>query len=264
MLLLPILIAAEIIFGLAITHPYLDFKQPRSIYNAAILAQDATPAPVDTTAPPVDITVPPDTSAPAENTPEAAPEAPPTEAAPEAVPQETLESPPEAALEAPPVETQPVTEGQTVAPAIEFNSQEKEAVSEVGSLTNVDNIAPAEVDKAQSEDAQMAQITTPEESVSLLIDLVGNKTDDISNLTENSDFTTTTFVAQRIDNQIDQALAELGGLSPEASSPLKEKLIQFSEIAEPIFRSEQLVVPDNLEQDFEIIRGKLLNIQQSQ
>lgn len=267
MVLLCVLIAAEIIFGLAVTNPHLVLKETKSVYNATILAQDATPAPTDTTAPPpADTSVPPDTSAPAETTPEAAPETQPPETPPSETtpaPEEALptEITPEVPAETPPAETPPATEEQAAAPSIEFTSQESQAISDAGSLTNVDNIAPTEINKAQSEDAQLAQATTPEENASLLIDQVGNKTEDVSNLTENSDFTTTTFVTQRVDNQIDQALTEIGGLSPEAGAPLREKLVQLSETAEPIFRSEQLVVPDNLEQDLEIIRGKLLNIQ---
>ncbi len=153
-------------------------------------------------------------------------------------------------------------EQNTNNPAEEFSSTESAALTDLGTNTNPENIEQTYVDKAQDEDSQLAQAETPAETVPLLIDFANDKINDVGTLIENNDFTSANFTLQRINEQVDQALADLGGLDNQESAPLKQELIKFSEEADSVFRWQQLVVPENLEQDFEISRGQFLNIEQ--
>ncbi len=147
-------------------------------------------------------------------------------------------------------------------PPKEFSNTESAALTDLGTNTNPENIGQTYVDKGQNEDGQLAQVETPAEAIPLLIDSANDNVNDVGDLIENGDFTSTNFTLQRINEQVDQALAYLGSLDSQKSAPLKKALIKFSEEADSMFRWQQLVVPENLEQDFEISRGQFLNIEQ--
>ncbi len=143
-----------------------------------------------------------------------------------------------------------------------FSSEEIKELNEAGLFENPENVAEPVTEKAVAEDEQLAQIITPAEETESLINFAGQKDEEISALTEAGDFTTTDFVVQRINDQLDQALNNIGSLSAEDAAPLKEAIAALADKAEPVFRAEQLVVPEDLEQDLEITRGKFLNIQE--
>ncbi len=148
-------------------------------------------------------------------------------------------------------------------PTEEFSPTESALLTDVGNYTNLDNIDQTYIDKAQVEDSQLEQTDSPAEAVPLLIDFASNKVDDIGTLIENNDFTSANFTLQRLNDQVDQALAEIGSLGGRENAPLKQELIKFSEQADSVFRWQQLIVPEKLEQDFEISRGQFLNIEQT-
>ncbi len=266
--------------------------------NVGPLAEDAAPAPAEA-APAAEEA--PAEAAPAEQAPaeEAAPEtAPAEEAAPETAPMEEaapeqvpLEQAPEQAPEQVPeqapeqapeqsgeqpsgeqipaggneenqVET-PIIEGETANPVPELSIEEQVSVGESESITNVDNIDPGIVDAISAENALIDQAATPEEKVAIIVDQGEQKVGEVGDLTANDDFSSATLVINRLADQIDEALGQIGSLPPEESAVLKQNLATFADKAETVLRTEQLVVPEKLEQDFEIARAQLFNVQES-
>ncbi len=271
---LSLLVIVELIIGLTVAQAPQRHNPKNHSYRATILlADDTAPPPADT---PPDVPTDNSTDAPAD-----APADVPTDASGD-IPADNgadngVTNPQDepsqdsTGTENQPVENQTnentppesVPEEQNVNnPPEEFSTTESAVLTDVGTYTNPDNIDQTYVDKAQSEDNQLAQTETPAEAVPLLIDFASNKVDDIGTLIENNDFTSANFTLQRLNEQVDQALSDIGSLDSREGASLKQELIKFSEQADSVFRWQQLIVPEKLEQDFEISRGQFLNIEQ--
>jgi len=257
--------AGELIFGLLAMHgpSFAPFAQAEDAVPAPV---DTTPAPPTETPPEVSPETPPDTTTPEQSTPQeeaqpptSADETPaPNEAAPtqEIIGDENAqESTPSATLlnEAAP-ETNPVS-------VPEFTPEETTAINESSSVVST-QIDDQIVQQTQQEEEQLGQTATPEEAAALTLQFADQKVSDIETSIQSDDFASTDFLIQRVTDQLDQALNNIGTLS-EDNTGLTQDLRDFSQRADTIFRSVQLVVPENLEQDFEIARGLFLNIEQT-
>ncbi len=142
-------------------------------------------------------------------------------------------------------------------------SQDQTVSSQV--LSPQESIVNAEpsaeiVQKSQIEETNLVAAQTPQDQENLLVQYATEKVDDIANSLTKTDFATTDFVAQRLNAQIDSVLNTFQQIPLEDQAAFKEKIQQFSATAETELRGQQLVVPEGLEQDLEIARGKLLLI----
>ncbi len=120
-----------------------------------------------------------------------------------------------------------------------------------------ENIDQKVEENAKKEDEQLRQATTPQEIAILSIDFAKDSIKQIETHLRSDDFSTTSFIAQRLIDQIDTARNQAQKTEGGASS---QRLKTFCVQADILLRSQQLVVPENNEQDFEIIRGKCLDI----
>jgi len=120
-----------------------------------------------------------------------------------------------------------------------------------------ENIDQKVEDNAKKEDEQLRQATTPQEIAILSIDFAKNSIKQIETHLRSDDFSTTSFVAQRLSDQIDNARNQA---QKKEGGAFSQRLKTFCLQADILLRSQQLVVPENNEQDFEIIRGKCLDI----
>ncbi len=128
-------------------------------------------------------------------------------------------------------------------------------------ITNVNQISSETVEKAKIEESQIAAAKTPEAQSALIISFADEKVDDISASLRKSNFAEVDFLIQRLNDQIDQAIDSIKHVSPEAQEGLRKKLVKFSREADADLRTQELLVPEELEQDMEISRAKLLFIQ---
>lgn len=131
------------------------------------------------------------------------------------------------------------------------------------SFNNPENINQEIVDQGKKEDEILSSTAEPVEQTELLLQFADEKVNDIGSTLETNDFSTSGYLVQRLNQELDAALGNIGSLSLEESGPLRQKLADFAEKSDVAFRAEQLTVPEKLEQDFEITRGKLLTIQEA-
>ncbi len=265
---LSLLVVVQLIIGLTVAQAPHRHSFKNHHYQAAILLAEDVAPPADSA--PADV-------APADAAPDSAPDVAP-DVAPETAPDDSAGEAPVDNIDngatdnsvpaenAAPEENVAPENGAALEnsnnPLEEFTTTESEVLTDTGTYTNPDNIDQTYADNAQIEDGQLAQVETPAEAVPLLIDFANENVNDIGTLIQDNDFTSANFVIQRLNDQVDQAMANIGGLTNQESAPLKQQLIKFSEEADKLFRSQQLVVPESLEQDFEISRGQFLNIEQ--
>ncbi len=130
-----------------------------------------------------------------------------------------------------------------------------------GVIADVSRIDTETIEKARIEDSQLANIEAPEAKTELLINFANESVDDINTSLEKNSFSGVNFIVQRLDDQITNALNQLEQVAPDQQLALKEKIQKFSQEADRDLRNQQLVVPEDLEQDMEIVRGRLLLLQ---
>ncbi len=126
--------------------------------------------------------------------------------------------------------------------------------------TNPEIINQDIIQKSALEEDMLSRASTKEQKGDLLVQLVNEKIDDINNSVGTKDFATLSYINQRLSDQIDVFTNNLQTLSPFKKKQLEQKFKIFSKNAETQLRSGQLVVPEELEQDLEITRGKILSI----
>jgi len=129
-------------------------------------------------------------------------------------------------------------------------------------INNPDHIDPKSVEEIKTEEVKIDQAKTPEEKTSLLIDFAKDKVKDINSSTDNNDFATTLFATQRLTDQIRKAQDTIQQLPPDKKTNLTKQLASFCRQADLLLRSNQLSVPEDIEQDIEIGRGKCLEVQE--
>ena len=156
----------------------------------------------------------------------------------------------------------PAQEADAISPGEALSSEEAASIQQSASASGPEEIDPRAEEKTAQEESALVQTATAQEETSLLIQFADEKINDINDSLDANDAATADYAVGRMNSQIDDALANIGSLAPEQSRQLKEKIIALAEKAEPELRAAQLIVPEDMEQDFEIARGKLLNIEE--
>ncbi len=128
-------------------------------------------------------------------------------------------------------------------------------------LADVSHIDTETIEKARIEDNQLANTEAPEAKTELLINFANESVDDVNTSLEKNNFSGVNFIVQRLDDQITNALNQLEQVAPDQQLALQAKIQKFSQLADSELRNQQLVVPEELEQDMEIVRGRLLLLQ---
>lgn len=293
--ILPALIIVEIlsVFLISSANPYTISKLKHNIAKAVpqVFAEDATSsADTSTPAPDNSSSTPPqdnstNTSQPSDQTTSApTDQTAPTEQSPTAteVPQSTNNDQSQATPSevnnsqtnnaTPSSSESPVSppsvsesESQTQPVVLDESQQQAQAASQTVITGNdmisgpVENIDKNVEEQSAMQDDKLEQAKTPEEKASLSVDFANQSVKATEQSLKNDDIQTTAFVVQRISDQIDTAVS-----SAQLSSNTKalEQVSSFCKQADLIFRTQQLSVPEEAAQDFEIVRGKCLNVTQ--
>ncbi|MCL5438594.1 MAG: hypothetical protein M1268_01245 [Patescibacteria group bacterium] len=119
-------------------------------------------------------------------------------------------------------------------------------------------IDTAIIDKVDQEDKQLQETKDPQRQTETLINFAKNKTVDLNRTISKNDFSTTSFLIQRLSDQIDKAQENLQQMDIIKRTLVEKQLKIFCKQADLGLKTEQLIVPEELEQDFEIARGSCL------
>ncbi len=152
---------------------------------------------------------------------------------------------------------------ETVDTALESNSS-PENLPEINSKTAVEELEKIDVvaaNKAEQEDRQLQEAKDPQQQTEALINFAKDKVVDINQKISGNDFSTVSFLIQRFSDQIDKAQDNLGQINIVAQAQVQKKLKTFCKQADLGLKTQQLIVPEDIEQDFEIARGLCLATQ---
>lgn len=162
-----------------------------------------------------------------------------------------------------------------VAPAAPLAPQSADDISSVSATEAVPVAAPAEqaapavtevaaapvaallVESYATQDAAIAAAATPAEQTSLAVAYAAEKIDTLDAPAVKNDFSNGAFVVTNLLKQVDTIVANTAKVNDPA---VVEKVKEFKAAADASLRSSQLTVPEDLEQDMEITRGKLLSL----
>ncbi len=128
-------------------------------------------------------------------------------------------------------------------------------------VSSSEGINQQSVDEVKKEDQMLSQITDPAKQTAQLITFSADKVKDIHENIIKDDFSTTNFASQRFNDILGQAVKSLDQLTPKQAQDLKSKLNNFCNQADMVLRTAQLSVPEGMEQDLEINRANCLATQ---
>lgn len=238
-------------------------------------ASDQTPSTPSDTTPPADnlqpTVQPSDTSLP---NPTESPQGNPSDTTPSSPEPSATESPTQESQSSPNETNNPQTNQQSgsasesngTTPVVLDETQEQAQTASQTVISGGDMISgPLEnIDKnveqmSNAQDQKLEEAKTPDEKATLSVGFAQDSVKAAEQSLKNDDLQTATYVVQRISDQIDTAV--LNAQSSTGSKPLQE-LSSFCKQADFAFRTQQLAVPEEAVQDFEIVRGKCLNVNQ--
>lgn len=180
---------------------------------------------------------------------------------PSAEPQSELISPSPTSSEN--ASTFPDTTALTATSPDLINSSASVAVTDPSSLiANPQQIDETVMQKAKEEDQVLAQPHTPQQAATTLISFAKDKVIGIDTSLKTNDFATSSFLTQRLNEQLDQATQAVNNVSSPQTVQAKQSLQAFCKQADLALKTEQISVPEDLEQDVIIVRGKCLDITQ--
>lgn len=225
----------------------------------AVFAQDATGSAIPSEIP-TDQASPTDTSQPS---PSGNSTLNPTES-PTEMPQASSETPPKNNATGSAAAPQNQPQGNETVVLDESQQQAQEASQAVitgndmisGPVENIDDKVEQE---AAAQDQKLEQTKTPEEKATLSINFAQESVKSAERSLKKDDIQTTAYVVQRISDQIDAAASN----AQKSNNPkVLQNLSGFCQQADFSLRTQQLAVSEEMAQDFEIVRGKCLNITQ--
>ncbi len=129
-------------------------------------------------------------------------------------------------------------------------------------INSLEGIKEQAVQEALKEEETIAAATNPIDQTKLSIDYAQDKVRDINDALKTDDFASLNFASQRFNQNLDRAVEKLDLVSPAESGKLKKQLSNFCDQADLVLRYSELAVPEEVEQDLEINRGRCLAVTQ--
>lgn len=288
-----IILAMQIIIGGIILNTSSNSSPAKSVRHSikqvlgsSLLAQDATPTdtptpdqPTDTPTP--DQTQPTDTPIPTEQ-PTDTPAVADTPTPDQIQPTDTPTLPPTEDISPTPTQEQNTPSPiDTIIPSIDqispTSTSESDTIPTSDSslppqinaviinpsdvLTNTDNINQSAINISNRQDEALALAVTPQEKTNLLISSAQNNVQEITTNLVSNDFTTTSFLTQRLVGELTQTQQVVQAAPAINQNQLQQEAKAFCQKVDFSLKTQQLQVPEELEQDIEIARGTCLNIQ---
>ncbi len=112
-------------------------------------------------------------------------------------------------------------------------------------------------EKAQKQDEAFSKALTPQEQTTLSIGFAKDTIKDLEQHIKSDDFATTTFEVQRLTSNIDTFLENS---QKSQSVNVQNSAKTFCKQADILLKTQQLAVPEEAEQDFEIARAKCMEV----
>ncbi len=126
-------------------------------------------------------------------------------------------------------------------------------------VSTPENISSSVVNNAQKEDQLVQGTQDPQQKATLLTNFADNSLPTISDNLKSQDFSTVSYLVQRLSADVEQTQSIVSNTNNAITNQqVKQKLATFCNQADSSLKTQQLQVPENLEQDIEIVRGDCL------
>lgn len=148
---------------------------------------------------------------------------------------------------------------QEPTPAFDTSQNSASVLNPDDIVSSPEHINPEIISSTQNEEEKLSKAQTPLEESKLLIEFAGNAIKNIDKTVKNDDFSSTSFIVSRLNDQIDDLTDNIQTLPSQQGTQIKKQLNTFCKQADLLLKNQQLSVPEDEEQDIEIIRGKCLD-----
>lgn len=134
-------------------------------------------------------------------------------------------------------------------------------------LLNTDDVisTPQKVDESSQNEAKQEDKTlenlSPNQQTQKLLEFSKSKILDIDRNLKEDDFSTTSFLAQRLDNQLSQVSDALSKTTGTQNTNLRKQVSDFCKQASLAMQSQETFVPEDMEQDIQIARGQCMALE---
>jgi hypothetical protein len=222
-------------------------KMPVHTFHNQVLGTEIAQTDDNSTSPDQPTDTPSNTDAPPPDTPEPTFEPTSTDSADIGSPEPTVEE------TASPMES-----------PIEFvNPANTAAVINPDSVINTtQNLTQDTIDQVSQEETSINNETDPIAQTQILLDLGTNNVEALNDSIKMSNWSSVNFTTQRLNDVIDRASDNSNKAGSLENLALRQQISDLCETSDPILRVYALTVPQDLEQDIEIGRGKCLKLQQ--
>lgn len=119
-------------------------------------------------------------------------------------------------------------------------------------VSNLSDIGNQTIQQAQQQDSEISASQPPQQQTQMLLQSAKENVITINDVVQQNAYATESFLAQRVTDEISKAIATSQN-APSAKTLSDVQL--FCKQADLSLRTEQLLVPQDLEQDIEIARG---------
>ncbi len=126
-------------------------------------------------------------------------------------------------------------------------------------LSSPDSISEEVTNKTKDEETKIENTKAPQEKATLILDLAKDKVTQISQNSDQNDFAGANFQATRLTDQLQKVQDIIKTLPTGQSLQLTRQLQNFCKRSDFSLKSNQLIVPEQSEQDVEIARGQCLS-----
>lgn len=141
------------------------------------------------------------------------------------------------------------------------NTLNNNAVNGNTVISSAEHVNEQALQTAQKENIDIAQIQNPSEQTTKILSVAKEKIMDMNQTITHGDFATTSFLTQRLTNQISSAKVNIQKVSSDQQHIVQQRIQSFCKQADLGLQTQQLVVPEALEQDIEVVRGLCISTQ---
>lgn len=143
---------------------------------------------------------------------------------------------------------------------VDFSGTQVTALVDATQLLSSLEYIPEEVaNKAKVEEEEISKASTGQDKTTLLLTYVQDKVNQINLTSDQNDFASANFAALRLTDQVQKLQDIISSLPPNQSLQLNKQLQNFCKRSDFSLKTNQLIVPEESEQDLEIARGQCLS-----
>ncbi|GEM_PF-5890197 len=131
-----------------------------------------------------------------------------------------------------------------------------------GTFNSTENVNQQTIDEIQKEENTVNNIADPVAQTQVLVNLEDKKTQSIDKSIQQNDWSSVNLTTERFNDALDRIAENIGKVTNAQSLVLKQQISSLCTNSDPVLRTSGLAVPEGIEQEIEIGRGKCLAAQQ--